>query len=331
MPYPNALAGLFGLPDNNAQPDTSGGLFGAAKRQVTGLLSDPVGNAKQTLGLLGQQISRQNALMDAAFSDRTNPLQITNRNALAEAANNMLTGPLGFAPVGMVVHHGSPHQFDSFRSGKMGTGEGNSVFGPGTYLAENPQVAAEYMRAGRNLGPSNWDQPKVLADKAFAQARGDADQALRLLDNWAAQTPGEAMKANLESAKGVLREGGQKASLYKVDLPDEHVAKMLDWDMPIAQQPAAVRSLLDSLGIQSSGNGKDAFAAIGNASTRKYGMSPFASQQAAARALHEAGVPGLRYLDGGSREVGRGTSNFVVFPGNEGLLKILERNGQAIR
>ena len=39
------------------------------------------------------------------------------------------------------------------------------------------------------------------------------------------------------------------------------------------------------------------------------------------------GIPGIRYLDGGSRGAGAGTSNFVVFPGNEDLLRILERNG----
>ena len=38
----------------------------------------------------------------------------------------------------------------------------------------------------------------------------------------------------------------------------------------------------------------------------------------------------IRYLDGGSRGAGTGTSNYVVFPGNENLLKILERNGQPL-
>ena len=37
------------------------------------------------------------------------------------------------------------------------------------------------------------------------------------------------------------------------------------------------------------------------------------------------------YLDGGSRGAGTGTSNYVLFPGNEGLLQILERNGAPIR
>jgi hypothetical protein len=47
----------------------------------------------------------------------------------------------------------------------------------------------------------------------------------------------------------------------------------------------------------------------------------------AAQRLREAGIPGIRYLDRGSRGTGAGTSNFVVFPGEENALRILERNG----
>jgi hypothetical protein len=46
--------------------------------------------------------------------------------------------------------------------------------------------------------------------------------------------------------------------------------------------------------------------------------------------LRQQGIPGIRYLDGGSRGAGSGTSNFVVFPGEEGALKILERNSKPL-
>ena len=46
--------------------------------------------------------------------------------------------------------------------------------------------------------------------------------------------------------------------------------------------------------------------------------------------LKDRGIPGIRYLDGGSRGAGQGSSNFVVFPGNEDILKIMERNGQGL-
>ena len=45
-----------------------------------------------------------------------------------------------------------------------------------------------------------------------------------------------------------------------------------------------------------------------------------------AEILREAGVPGIKYLDAGSRgQGGTGTRNFVVFPGEEKKVRILER------
>ena len=55
------------------------------------------------------------------------------------------------------------------------------------------------------------------------------------------------------------------------------------------------------------------------------------NRAAASESLRNAGIPGIRYLDGGSRADGAGTSNFVVFPGEESALTILERNGKPVR
>jgi hypothetical protein len=37
------------------------------------------------------------------------------------------------------------------------------------------------------------------------------------------------------------------------------------------------------------------------------------SRQAVSEALNKAGIPGIKYLDQGSRTAGNGTHNFVVF------------------
>ncbi len=39
--------------------------------------------------------------------------------------------------------------------------------------------------------------------------------------------------------------------------------------------------------------------------------------------LNSLGIPGIRYLDGGSRSAGNGTRNFVIFDGD--TAKILKR------
>ena len=105
---------------------------------------------------------------------------------------------------------------------------------------------------------------------------------------------------------------------------DEHIAKMLDWDKPLSEQAQNIKNVLETAGIKTydSTPGEHVYKRL----AEKLG-----SKDAAAQFLREQGIPGIRYLDGGSRGAGGGTSNFVVFPGNEGLLSILERNGQPLR
>lgn len=49
---------------------------------------------------------------------------------------------------------------------------------------------------------------------------------------------------------------------------------------------------------------------------------------AASQALRQAGIPGIRYLDGGSRGAGAGSHNYVVF--DDRLIDIVSRNGQPV-
>ena len=103
---------------------------------------------------------------------------------------------------------------------------------------------------------------------------------------------------------------------------------MLDWDKPISQQSKEVQQAIkdyDALG----GKGVYHPDATGQQIYNRIGES--ANLKDAAETLRWSGIPGIRYLDGGSRGAGAGSSNYVVFPGNEGLLSILERNGQSLK
>ena len=122
--------------------------------------------------------------------------------------------------------------------------------------------------------------------------------------------------------------------LYKVDLPDEQIAKMLDWDKPLSQQAPEVKKALQNSGLLQYSD--DYFNVNKKASPTGADLHDFLKysgydQWELAAKMADQGVPGIRYLDGGSRGAGKGSSNFVVFPGNEGLLSILERNGQPLR
>jgi len=247
--------------------------------------------------------------------------------AVTQAAVN--AGPL------MTVYHGSPHKFDKFDASKIGTGEGAQAYGHGLYLAENPGVAKEY---AKNLSENrlfdskgapfdvqaNLSNPNVRA--VLHKTNGDIDAAIARANQAIEAIPGtqgaeyaardiQTLNA-LKSAGGLQKQGG---SLYKVDLPDEHIAKMLDWDKPLSQQSAGVQALIQKAHeIRRSQTGwRDPL----NMNLTGKDFLPTMGEDR----LKEAGITGIRYLDQGSRAGGQGTSNFVVFPGNEGLLKILER------
>lgn len=59
-----------------------------------------------------------------------------------------------WTPLPETVFHGSPHSFEQFDSGKIGTGEGGQAFGYGLYVAENKAVAEAYrdLFAGKLFG-----------------------------------------------------------------------------------------------------------------------------------------------------------------------------------
>jgi hypothetical protein len=110
---------------------------------------------------------------------------------------------------------------------------------------------------------------------------------------------------------------------------------MLDWDKPLSQQAPEVQKALVKLRettgatYTDKARGESILELLGKATQ---GDSPFSQRQiTASQQLRGAGIPGVRYLDQGSRGAGQGSSNFVVFPGEESLLTILERNGQPIR
>ena len=233
----------------------------------------------------------------------------------------------------MDVWHGSPHRFPptaknplgEFDPMKMGTGEGAQAYGVGAgYLAEAKGTATGYRdslahkgaldleyEAGKRGIPLNREAqvefmrqsiPNVAPEKA-AKSFQNANIEARNLD----QNKLAALFKDYKESK--------QGSLYKVDLPDEHIAKMLDWNKPLKDQNPAIQKVLqdlvktDALGrptgisVDSNINGQWAYERLAGIRGAKY----------ASEAMREAGIPGIRYLDQGSRGAGQGASNFVVF------------------
>ena len=129
------------------------------------------------------------------------------------------------------------------------------------------------------------------------------------------------------------------ARMYQVRI-NADPESFLDWDKPLSQQPESVRRAWE--GIAKSPDteqiAKDFYSykpgmTLGDLpefsdpyGSTIYRQTPGAVESATAK-LREAGIPGIRYLDGNSRGSGAGSSNYVVF--DDSLIEILKKYGMA--
>ena len=158
--------------------------------------------------------------------------------------------------------------------------------------------------------------------------------------------------------RGLKIDRPDKGRMYEVNI-NADPNDFLDWDKPLSEQPESVRRLAgwtpeaeaqyraaigtdtDNLLAALEGNGNYTEAKL----PRPQGALPmdstggqiyessklvpgdFRDKVAASRALKEAGIPGIKYLDAGSRAKGDGSRNYVVF--DDKLITILRKYGLA--
>ena len=294
------------------------------------------------------------------FAERVVP-KIMERGGLPAS---LLEGMASQTVSPLTVFHGSPAKFSKFDPTKIGSGEGAQAFGYGHYAAEAPAVAKGYQTTlTKDL--------VVPAQRALEKSGGDIDAAIKKASKEAQRlqsldvTPatGAAKRDQLLSSElskidelTKYKQSGEWSSgnLYEINLPDEQIAKMLNLDKKLSEQPDIVRkSLLDNeivkQYIESANIKREALnqanperlthPVLGKIASKTIDESTITAQAAydqlsrqlgpekASEMLRQSGIPGIRYFDEASRGTGEGTSNFVVFPGNEDLLTILKRNG----
>jgi hypothetical protein len=304
-----------------------------AKRRLSGLLADPMGTLALGVTRFGEDQGGLLNMTQNAYPMAGNKTVLNSPQQIANFRQQVADKGAEMAMQAATVWHGSPHKFDKFDSSKIGTGEGAQAYGHGLYLAESPDVANAYKAAQRDQSSG------AIADK-YLKNWGSKDKAISALEQRLPKVREEfkpEFVSQYEEALSMLKRGESGGgSLYKVDLPDEHIAKMLDWDKPLSQQHPDIQALASKYDYPKNRTGGDfqrwLSSPSGGLSVNLRGPKDQSGlEKQAADLFRQHGIPGIRYLDGGSRGAGAGTSNFVIFPQNEGLLKILERNGQALK
>jgi hypothetical protein len=232
--------------------------------------------------------------------------------ALGPTAAGMAEGYLqrqGLMP-SLDVWHGTPHTLPptarnplgEFDASRIGTGEGAQVYGHGIYTAEAPAVATEYAKANRGRGAAADN----LLDNLSPGIQVDAMRALNMKDGFIRKAMlDDLMASNPKDAKILQSINDQKSgNLYKVDLPDAMIPKMLDWDKHISKQSSEVQKILLPYQKEiggSFGTGEQTLKAIAF-ERRMKGLDD--SPAAVAEQLRQMGIPGVKYLDQSSRRPG---------------------------
>ncbi len=244
-------------------------------------------------------------------------------NAAMMGERGGLLGAMTPQPMRLDVYHGTPHgPFRQFDPTKIGTGEGAQVYGYGHYLGEARGTGETYRDTLAYKAFDLDPEAKKLGLNLSVGTRGEFIRQTR------ADKPPEVLAKQLQNAniaardlpqdklaelfKAYKEKGG--GYLYKVDLPDEQITKMLDWDKPMTEQEMI--SIYDRMqqspltGFaktfqdnfyermnrgQPTTDGQDLFMEL---------SKELGGQKQVSDYLNSIGVPGIRYLDQMSRQPG---------------------------
>jgi hypothetical protein len=172
-------------------------------------------------------------------------------------------------PSAMVTYQGSPHKFDALDPTKIGTGEGAQAFGHGLYVAQDPRVGGGYrddavqnaylnndknyaraLDSGLSSGEFDAFESMVRRQGGGATPENLADEFFATNKDWAPLKNNPEEYENIRKFSEDYLTGLPEGYLYEIDVPDEDIAKMLDWDAPLSEQPETIRDALKTAGFE---------------------------------------------------------------------------------
>jgi hypothetical protein len=227
------------------------------------------------------------------YAERKVPEVMAQGGRPAQLLSDLAKGTISPA----TVFHGSPHRFTKFDSSKIGTGEGAQVYGHGLYLAESPDVASTYASMSPLKGVVGSKEfvslPKDVKNKVIRAFQQDTEKGQEVAIKKVIEQHPEAAVFSPQFGK----------NLYQVDLPDEQIAKMLDYDKPLSQQAPEIKAKLKAVVDDQMGAGIWDKWLKTNPDFKNLENDLFEDKAPPeiSALLRQAGIPGIRYLDSGSR------------------------------
>lgn len=275
-----------------------------------------------------------NVIESEANVASSNPLpgvagEVAHREALTKSIDDILAGrPVDVSAqitpelqAGFDAYHGSPHDFDAFDISKIGTGEGAQAYGHGLYFAETEGVARSYRDAlgdsNTTIGGKKYDPYNPLhVAAAQVDESGSRAKAIEEIKKAIAHDPGDPsghfpnVLRLLESGIELPTVENSTGHLYKLRITADK-ERMIDWDKPLSEQPAALSAfeqitpkpgwlarqieglkvIRHDMATNPNSTGATAYGAL----------ERLVGKKKASEALHDAGVPGIKYLDQDSR------------------------------
>ena len=273
-----------------------------------------------------------------------------NSNVNVDRAKKLLIPAYHGTPHTFSAEPGAP--LGRFRTSAIGTGEGAQAYGHGLYFAGKKEVAEHYrqnvkdMKGLKELEARLEGMREEIADlriKSKYFKDKDSVKSKKLLKQ-ADDLTKESRELTLKHNKKFTEPG----SLYKVELAPKENEYLL-WDKSLEDQPKGVQEKLKNLefsvdmrfgpekfklsdmtgivgkwasGLDAVGysiEGGRVYKELAGMIDNLLGMERMPNRmyaetgQKLSAALKEAGIPGIKYLDGASRSKGEGDYNYVIF------------------
>ena len=295
---PTAFSGLLGAPTLPQQQGMAEAAYGLPARQNMSLL-DP----NQAAYLQGYQQGEPLAYLGMATPFAA-PAAVAGAKAVAPKAGMALENYMASQGLiqPLIAYHGTPHTIrGKFDISKVGTGEGNQSYGYGMYFAENPKVASEYaLTTPQNVNKEAYNAENI-AKRLF---RGGFDE--EYITNRIKSVLPNANNETIATAVETAKTGKVGGNLYKVDVPDEYIPNMLNWDEPFSKQTKSVQEAIKQIEpkIKMINPDIDVEKMNGQQIYRAYQQYRGNNPDFASEGLNELGIKGIKYLDQGSRNPG---------------------------